>query len=117
MLFRGGCTCSAEISAGWTRNLYLLPGRLSKARSPKGGEAEISSLARPRCGHRPYSSFWHAAAMPVSVRVVSGSPNAETAPSHVVPPGRRKFRQQADPSHTLVCGRQTEENPTRVNAR
>src|SRR5207247_1974776 len=33
MPFRGGCGCSAEISAGWTRNLLLLPDRLSEARS------------------------------------------------------------------------------------
>ena len=31
MPFRGGCVGSAEISAGWTRNLYLLPDRLSQA--------------------------------------------------------------------------------------
>ena len=31
MPFRAGCIGSAEISAGWTRNLYLLPDRLSQA--------------------------------------------------------------------------------------
>jgi hypothetical protein len=30
---QSGCACSAEISTGWTRNLYLLSERLSKTRS------------------------------------------------------------------------------------
>src|SRR5437016_11445240 len=33
MPFRDGCGCSTEISAGWTRNLLLLPDRLSETRS------------------------------------------------------------------------------------
>ena len=44
MPFRGGCVGSAEISAGWTRNLYLLPDRLSQARSAGSREAEISAI-------------------------------------------------------------------------
>jgi len=44
MSFRGGCVGGAEISAGWTRNLYLLPHPLSQARSAGSGDAEISAI-------------------------------------------------------------------------
>jgi hypothetical protein len=37
----GGCGCSAEISAGWARNLHLLPDRLSEARSAGSWEGNI----------------------------------------------------------------------------
>jgi hypothetical protein len=46
MPFRGGCVGSAEISAGWTRDLYLLPDRLSEARPAVGAVAEISGIKR-----------------------------------------------------------------------
>jgi hypothetical protein len=46
MPFRGGCVGSAEISAGWTRDLYLLPDRLSEARPAGGAAAEISGIKR-----------------------------------------------------------------------
>jgi hypothetical protein len=48
MPFRGGCFGSAEISDCWTRNLYLLPDLLSKARSAWSGETEISKIKRRR---------------------------------------------------------------------
>ena len=44
MPFRGGCVAGAEISAGWTRNLYLLPHSLSQARSAGSADAEISAI-------------------------------------------------------------------------
>lgn len=44
MPFRGGCAGSSEISAGWTRNLYLLPHSLSQARSAGSADAEISAI-------------------------------------------------------------------------
>ena len=40
MPFWDGRHCSAEISTGWTRNLYLLPDRLSEARSARIGEVK-----------------------------------------------------------------------------
>ena len=42
MPFRGRCGCSAEVSIGWTRNLYLLSGRVPQARSTGGWEADIA---------------------------------------------------------------------------
>ena len=45
MPFRGGCV---EISSGWTWNLYLLPDRLSEARSARSKEANISAIKRTR---------------------------------------------------------------------
>src|SRR5438128_579380 len=44
MPVRGRCGGSAEISTGWTRNLYLLPDRLSEARSAESREAHISGI-------------------------------------------------------------------------
>jgi Endosomal/lysosomal potassium channel TMEM175 len=44
MPLRGGCVGSAEISAGWTRNLYLLPHPLSQARSAGSTDAEILAI-------------------------------------------------------------------------
>ena len=44
--FRGGFGCSAEISASWARNLYLLPDRLSETRSAGSWEADISGIKR-----------------------------------------------------------------------
>src|ERR1700736_2088246 len=67
MPFRSGCGCRAEISSGWTRNLYLLLDRLSKARSGGSEEAVISGIARERYAHIvPMSRFgtklhWQAA--------------------------------------------------------
>jgi hypothetical protein len=46
MPFRRGCVGSAEISAGWTRDLYLLPDRLSEARPSGSAAAEISGTKR-----------------------------------------------------------------------
>jgi hypothetical protein len=46
MPFRGGYVGSVEISAGWTRNLHLLPDRLSEARPAGGAAAEISGIKR-----------------------------------------------------------------------
>jgi Endosomal/lysosomal potassium channel TMEM175 len=48
MPFRGGYVGSVEISAGWTRNLHLLPDRLSEARPAWGAAAEISGIKRDR---------------------------------------------------------------------
>src|SRR5262245_65723189 len=45
MPVRAGCGRSAEISAGGAGNLYLLPDRLSEARSAGSGDADIGSLA------------------------------------------------------------------------
>jgi hypothetical protein len=44
MPFRGGYVGSVEISASWTRNLHLLPDRLSEARPAGGAAAEISGM-------------------------------------------------------------------------
>src|SRR5438552_9730948 len=60
MPFRGGCGHSAEIPAGWARNLHLLPDRLSEARSTGSGESSISVTSHeqhrgnimPSCIHR-----------------------------------------------------------------
>jgi hypothetical protein len=46
MSFRDGCVSSAEISAGWTRDLYLLPDRLSEARPALDAATEISGIKR-----------------------------------------------------------------------
>src|SRR5262245_58561082 len=46
MPVRAGCGRSAEISAGGAGNLYLLPDRLSEARSAGSGDADIGSLKR-----------------------------------------------------------------------
>jgi len=42
LYFRGGCDCCAEISAGWTWNVLLLPDRLPKAGS--AGSRDITRL-------------------------------------------------------------------------
>jgi hypothetical protein len=42
--FWRGCVGGAEISAGWTRNLYLLPHPLSQARSAGSADAEVSAI-------------------------------------------------------------------------
>jgi hypothetical protein len=46
MPFRGGCVGSTEVSDGWTRDLYLLPDRLSEARPALGAATEISGIKR-----------------------------------------------------------------------
>src|SRR5262245_36264102 len=46
MPVRAGCGRSAEISAGGAGHLYLLPDRLSEARSAGCGDADIGSLKR-----------------------------------------------------------------------
>jgi hypothetical protein len=50
MPFRGGCVGSAEISAGWTWNLYLLSDCFSEARSAGSKKANISGIKRTRGG-------------------------------------------------------------------
>ena len=49
MPVRGGCSCSAEISTCWSRNMYLLPRRLSETTSTGSWEANISGIKRTIC--------------------------------------------------------------------
>jgi hypothetical protein len=49
MPFRDGCGCSAEISTSRSRNMYLLPRRLSETRSTGSWEANISGIKRTIC--------------------------------------------------------------------
>ena len=46
MPFRGGRTFGVEISAGWTRNLYFVPGRLSETPSAGSGGSRRPRLTR-----------------------------------------------------------------------
>ena len=46
--------CSAEISASWARNLYLLPDGLSETRSAGSWEGDIFGIKRPLPGHSAY---------------------------------------------------------------
>ena len=42
--FRGGGRSGIEISAAWTRNVYLLSGRLSKTRSAGSEEVKVRGV-------------------------------------------------------------------------
>jgi hypothetical protein len=53
---RCGCGCSAEISSCWTRNLLLLPDRLSEAGSTGSREATIALYQRPGAMNFRYCS-------------------------------------------------------------
>jgi hypothetical protein len=44
-----GRGCRAEISTGWTWNLYLLPDLLSETGASWSGESEIATLGRRSC--------------------------------------------------------------------
>jgi Endosomal/lysosomal potassium channel TMEM175 len=58
MPLRDGCGCSAEIPTYWSRNMYLLPRRLSETRSAGSWEANISRIKRTICipADLPYPS-------------------------------------------------------------
>jgi len=61
MPFRGRCCCSAEISAGWTRNLYFLPDRLSEARSAGQADAEDREALKRRSSGEGAATCAHGA--------------------------------------------------------
>src|SRR5205823_12244444 len=73
--FRSGRGCSAKLSSGWTRNLLLLPDRLSEARRTGSGESNISfafEVTEFKCQQMPSRDFVTFAAACNEAHVILG---------------------------------------------